>query len=61
MRPRDRHQRRRPRRAAGRRLAPADRISVVGEWAGDEFFRAADKPGVRRQVRRELALTRTTT
>ncbi|MGE8655824.1 MAG: glycosyltransferase family 4 protein [Achromobacter sp.] len=37
-------------------LAPASRISVVGEWAGDEFFRAADKAGVRRQVRRELAL-----
>ena len=48
--------------AAGRdalldaRLATADRISVVGEWAGDEFFRAADKTGVRRQVRRELAM-----
>lgn len=48
--------------AAGRdalldaRLAPAGRISVVGEWAGDEFFRATDKQGVRRQVRRELAM-----
>lgn len=37
-------------------LAPAGRISVVGEWADDEFFRAADKAGLRRQVRRELEL-----
>lgn len=37
-------------------LAPADRISVVGEWAGEDFFRAADKSSVRRLVRRELTL-----
>ncbi len=26
------------------RLAPEDRISIVGEWAGDEFFRPDDAP-----------------
>ncbi|MGH8819372.1 MAG: glycosyltransferase family 4 protein [Achromobacter pestifer] len=29
------------------RLAPEDRISVVGEWAGDDFFRTLDVPEAR--------------
>lgn len=38
------------------RLAPEDRISVVGEWAGDEFFRAADAPGAILPIRRALGV-----
>ncbi|MFJ3459913.1 glycosyltransferase family 4 protein [Achromobacter spanius] len=38
------------------RLAPEDRISVVGEWAGDEFFRPDDAPDASLQIRRALGV-----
>lgn len=38
------------------RLAPEDRISVVGEWAGDAFFRPADAPEAILQIRRDLGI-----
>jgi len=40
--------------AAG--LAPEDRISVVGEWAGDEFFRPDDAPDASLHIRRALGV-----
>lgn len=48
--------------AAGRdalltaRLARPERISVVGEWAGEAFFRVVDKQSVRQRARRALAV-----
>lgn len=36
------------------RLARPERISVVGEWAGEAFFRVVDKQGVRQRIRRAL-------
>lgn len=36
------------------RFARPERISVVGEWAGDAFFRVVDKIGVRERTRRAL-------
>lgn len=36
------------------RLARPEHISVVGEWAGEAFFRIVDKPGVRQRTRRAL-------
>ncbi|KAG1439331.1 hypothetical protein G6F57_019464 [Rhizopus arrhizus] len=38
------------------RLVPEDRISVVGEWAGDDFFRPASEPDARLRIRRNLEL-----
>ena len=38
------------------RLARADGVSVVGEWADEAFFHAGDKPATRQRVRRELGL-----
>lgn len=38
------------------RLVPEDRISVVGEWAGDDFFRPAGAPDARLRIRRNLEL-----
>ncbi len=35
-------------------LAPADKISVVGEWAGDAFFDVSRKQDHRRDVRKEF-------
>ena len=37
-------------------LAPADKISVVGEWAGNAFFNISRKEDHRRDVRREFAV-----
>lgn len=38
------------------RLVREDRISVVGEWASDEFFRPADEPQASLRVRRSLEI-----
>ncbi|SEJ07995.1 glycosyltransferase family 4 protein [Achromobacter sp. NFACC18-2] len=38
------------------RLAPENRISVVGEWAGDEFFRPAGEPDAMLHIRRGLGI-----
>ncbi|MBC9908640.1 glycosyltransferase family 4 protein [Achromobacter xylosoxidans] len=38
------------------RLAPAQRISVVGEWAADEFFQSADTPQSRLRTRQALGI-----
>ncbi|MDH0737370.1 glycosyltransferase family 4 protein [Achromobacter spanius] len=38
------------------RLVREDRISVVGEWAGDEFFRPADELDVALHIRRDLQI-----
>ena len=37
-------------------LAPASKISVVGEWAGDAFFDLSRKEDYQRDVRREFAV-----
>lgn len=39
------------------RLVPEDRISVVGEWAGDEFFQPADAPQAILHLRRGLGIS----
>ena len=38
------------------RLVPEGRISVVGEWAGDDFFRPASAPGTSLRIRRSLEI-----
>ncbi|HCW16732.1 MAG TPA: glycosyl transferase family 1, partial [Achromobacter sp.] len=38
------------------RLVPEGRISVVGEWAGDDFFRPASTPGTSLRIRRSLEI-----
>ena len=38
------------------RLVREDRISVVGEWAGDEFFRPADELAAALHIRRDLQI-----
>jgi len=38
----------------GKGLAPAEKISVVGEWAGESFFDVSRKDEYRREVRREF-------
>jgi glycosyltransferase involved in cell wall biosynthesis len=40
----------------GAGLFDGERISVIGEWAPDEFFRIADKPRHRAEVRAEFGL-----
>nr|WP_315526754.1 glycosyltransferase family 4 protein [uncultured Achromobacter sp.] len=39
------------------RLVPEARISVVGEWAGDDFFRRPGEPDARLRIRRSLEMT----
>ncbi|TQJ97980.1 glycosyltransferase family 4 protein [Achromobacter sp. SLBN-14] len=38
------------------RLVPADRISVVGEWAGDAFFQSGDATDAVLRIRRGLGI-----
>ncbi|MBB1593480.1 glycosyltransferase family 4 protein [Achromobacter sp. UMC46] len=38
------------------RLVPEDRISVVGEWAGDDFFHPATQPDASLRIRQSLAM-----
>jgi glycosyltransferase involved in cell wall biosynthesis len=39
------------------RLTDGDRITVIGEWAADEFFRIDDKPRHRAEMRAEFGLS----